>query len=114
MTPGDDFEGYEARQGIDAGERLAAAIERNARAAEADAHQNALRQVKADEFSRKTHRRHLLDEYRSAGVEPPRVDGYGRPMASLSMLLLTGWTIAETSFGGEARRELIPPPGGAR
>jgi hypothetical protein len=66
-------------------------------------------QLKArmDERARETNRRQVLAEYQAAGVQPLKVDGTGRPMISLSMLLRIGWEVREIS----GKKVLVAPAG---
>lgn len=61
--------------------------------------------ARADE-KRKGGDRLIRDEYEALGLEPVEQGGL---LVSLSMLLASGWTVAETKFGGDVRRELVRP-----
>jgi hypothetical protein len=100
----DDMFGFEDER--DKRARLARLEEEGRRAAEADrrGHDEVMARVakKSAEF----HRRHLLAEYRLAGVAPPETDENGTPKTSLSMLLNLGWRVEEVGGG---LRALVPP-----
>ncbi len=63
----------------------------------AEVKQAAMLKSRIDERARETNRRQVIAEYQAAGVEPPSVDGEGKPTASLSMLLRIGWKVENIS-----------------
>lgn len=99
---------------FDQEEAEARRIEREQRRARAEeqgrerAAEDAAIAARAAKFRDETNARMLVDEYRRAGVEPPKVDGDGAPTCSLTLLLWMGWTIEELGLG--VRRLVSPPP----
>jgi hypothetical protein len=49
--------------------------------------------ARAVELSMRANRLCMLNEYRAAGVDPPRIDEHGFPAFSLSLAFLMGWRI---------------------
>lgn len=77
----------------------------------AEAKQTAALKARMDERAQETNRRQVIAEYQAAGVEPPSVDGNGKPTTSLSLLLRMGWKIENISGRPTLLRPAwMPPP----
>ena len=86
--------------------RLAALQERADRLKALEEEQERQARERATANSLRVHKRHVLNEYRAAGVDPPLIDEHGNPIVSLSLLLKYGWSIE--TLGD--RNLLIEPP----
>lgn len=86
--------------------RLAALQERAEKLKAIEEEQERQARERATAHSLEVHRRHVMDQYRAAGVEPPLLnETNGAPLVSLSLLLKYGWTIE--ALGDQ--NVLVPP-----
>lgn len=115
MPPAQDF--FDHVDEEDRRARVEAAERRNAEVRARDEQAEVARRASSKIFSMRANAAQLVEQYLAAGVDPPAVDANGVPTCSLSLLLTTGWRIAEieNEAGGEVRRTLErPPPASAR